>query len=128
MLLQVIREVGVGIQEVKSQAPAFSLEELALAITPLVAHIFRIQARVGLDIEHEKWNGAFARRASQLLESTLNAPGTDHVPVFVRQRRIFVEVRRLTLCSGALPEVERRRLWSNAHDALIDGVRQVEHV
>ena len=64
MLLHVIHEVGIGIQEVKSQAPALSLEELALAITQFVAHILRVKARLGLHIEHDKWNRALARRGS----------------------------------------------------------------
>src|SRR5437762_11785962 len=64
MLLHVIHEVGIGIQEVKSQTPALSLEELALAITQCVAHIVGVKARVGLYIKHDKWNSAPARRSS----------------------------------------------------------------
>jgi hypothetical protein len=81
---------------VKSQALAFSLEELALAITPLVAHIRGVKARVALHIKHDKWNGALARRTSQPLESTRNALGANHVPIFVRQCRILIEARGLT--------------------------------
>jgi hypothetical protein len=81
---------------VKSQAPALSLEELALAITPLVALILGVEAGVGLHSEHDKWNGALARRRSQLLKSPHNALGTNHVPIFVWQCRIFIEVFGLT--------------------------------
>src|SRR5438309_2569962 len=107
MLLHVIHEVGIGIQEVKSQAPALSLEELALAITQFVAHIVGVKARFGLYIEHDKWNGALTRRGSQPLEGTHDALGANHVPIFVWQRRIFIEARGLTFCNGAMPEVEQ---------------------
>src|SRR5437867_8195622 len=108
MLLQVIHEVGIGIQEVKSQAPALPLEELALAITPFVAHILGVEAGVGLHVKHDEWNGALARRSSQPLESAHDALGANHVPILVWQFRIFIEARGLTFGNGAMPEVERR--------------------
>src|SRR3989442_5523235 len=108
MLLQVIHEVGIGIQEVKSQAPALSLEELALAITQFVAHIVGVKARVGLHIKHDKSNGALARRGSQPLESTHDALGANHVPIFVWESRIFIQPRSLTFCNGTMPEVEQQ--------------------
>src|SRR5438874_4975841 len=129
MLLQVIHEVGIGIQEVKSQAPALSLEELALAITQFVAHILWVKARLGLHIKHDKWNGALARRGSQPLESTHNAIGANHIPIFVWECRIFIQARGLTLCNGTISEVEHAEwLPFNGHDALINGVRQIEQI
>src|SRR5437762_11060316 len=86
--------VGIGVHEVKSQTPAFSLEKLALAITPLVAFVVGDDTRVGLHGKHDKWNGALARRASQLLERAHNAFGANHVPILLWQCRIFIEVRR----------------------------------
>src|SRR5438034_11785350 len=108
MLLQIVHEVGIGIQEVKSQAPALPLEELALAITQFVADILGVEAGVGLHIKHDKWNGALARRGSQPLESTHDALGANHVPIFVWQFRISIEARGLTFCNGSMPEVEQR--------------------
>src|ERR1700730_15764904 len=109
MLLQVIYEVGIGIQEVKSQTLALSLEELALAITQFVAHIPGVKARVGLHIKHDKWNGALARGGSQPLESTHDAPGANHVPIFVWECRIFIQARGLTFRNGTMPEFEHRQ-------------------
>src|SRR6266511_6455989 len=77
MLLQVLHKVRIGIQKVKSQALALSLEKLALAITQFVAHIVWVKARLGLHIKHDKWNGALARRGSQSLEGTHNALGAN---------------------------------------------------
>src|SRR2546425_12443748 len=105
MLLQVIHEVGIGIQEVKSQAPALSLEDLALAITQFVAHILWVKARLGLHIKHDKRNGALARRGRQPLETTHDALGANHVPIFGWESRIFIQRRGLTFRSGTMPAV-----------------------
>src|SRR5215471_3819443 len=129
MLLQVVHEVGIGIQEVKSQAPALPLEELALAITQFVTYIVGVKARVGLHVEHDKWDAAFARRGRQPLESTRDPFYPNHVAEFVRERRILIQARGLTLCNSALLEVEQqRRLLSSGHDPLVSGVRQIEQV
>src|SRR5260221_12413119 len=103
MLLKVIHEVGIGIQEIKSQAPTLSLEELALAITQFVAHIRVVKARLGLHIKHDEWNGALARRGSQSLKGTRNALGANHVPIFVWDCRILIQARGLTFCNGTMP-------------------------
>src|SRR5258708_20832245 len=75
MLLHVIHEVGIGIQEIKSQAPTLSLEELALAITQFVAHVRGVKPRLGLHIKHDEWNDALALRGSQSLQGTPNTLG-----------------------------------------------------
>src|SRR3977135_504749 len=129
MLLQVIHEVGIGIQEVKSQAPALSLEELALAITQFVAHIVGLKARLGLYVKHDKWSGALARRGSQPLERTHDALGANHVPICVWECRIFIKARGLTFCNGTMAEVEHAELLPfNGHDTFINRVRQIEQV
>jgi hypothetical protein len=92
MLFQVVHEVRIGIQEVKSQALAFPLEQLALAIAQLVAPIRGVEAGVGLHIKYDQWNAALAHRSNQLLEGTHDALGAHHVPVFVWHCRIFIEV------------------------------------
>src|SRR5713101_946071 len=92
VLIQVIRVVRISIQEVKSEASTLSLEELALAITPFVALICGVEAGIFLHSENDKWNTALPGRSSELLESTHNALGADHVPIFLWQCRIFIEV------------------------------------
>ena len=54
VLVQIIHVVRIGIQEVKSQASTLPLEELALAITPLVALILGVEAGIGLHTEHDQ--------------------------------------------------------------------------
>ena len=54
VLGQILRVVRIGIQEMKSQASTLSLEELALAITPLVALLLGVEAGIGLHTEHDQ--------------------------------------------------------------------------
>src|SRR4029078_2967676 len=83
VLVQIIHVVRIGIQQVKSQTSTLSLEELPLAITPLVALILGVEAGIGLHSEDENCNIALAGRSCEPLESTPHALGTDHVPIFV---------------------------------------------
>src|SRR5262249_10266878 len=126
--VHIIHVIGIGVQEVKSEALALSLEELTLAIAQLVAYIAGDNTRIGLHSKHDKRDRALARRGSQPLESMHNALGANHVPVFAWECRIFIQARALLFRNGT-PEVEHAEwLPFNGRDPLINGVRQIEQV
>ena len=57
-----------------------------------------------------EWNrGAYLVRGlghCSACHSTRNALGANHVPIFVRECRIFIQARSLTFCNGTMPELE----------------------